>query len=43
MLKDNRANVITYLRLAVVLLFVYHQLSDGDFSFLMVRAPFQKY
>lgn len=35
--QKNRFNLIVYSAAAVLILFVYHLLSDGDFSFLMVR------
>lgn len=31
-------NILMYSALALFLVFVYHVLSDGDFSFLLVRA-----
>jgi len=34
-LKANRINVILYVCFCVLVLFVYHFLSDGDFSFLL--------
>lgn len=36
-IEKNRMNIIMYSSLAVFILFVYHVLSDGDFSFLLVR------
>lgn len=35
----QKANIIIYTSLAVLLLWAWHFVSDGDFSFLMVRAP----
>lgn len=34
-LKSNRLNMILYCSACIVVLFVYHFLSDGDFSFLL--------
>ena len=36
-MSANMANVYAYLGISVGVLAVYHLLSDGDFSFLMVR------
>ena len=36
--RKNRINLFLYAALFVFILFVYHMLSDGDFSFLLVRA-----
>lgn len=36
-LKANRSNVLLWCSLLVLILFVYHFFSDGDFSFLLVR------
>ena len=38
LIQKNLMNVYTYGGIAVVVLVVYHLLSDGDFSFLMVRC-----
>lgn len=37
-LQKHRRQLIPYGALAVAIVFVYHLLSDGDFSFLLVRC-----
>lgn len=35
----HRLNIMSYAGIFVVILFLFHMISDGDFSFLMVRWP----
>lgn len=38
-IDKNRGNIFMYSGIVLAVLIVYHLLSDGDFSFLMVRFP----
>jgi hypothetical protein len=37
-IENHKSSIISYTTLVVVLLFAYHFVSDGDFSFLMVSG-----